>query len=38
MKKGLGIENKIKREISDEKHGIAALLIRNFAFYFVRDP
>jgi len=32
------IENKIKPEIFDEKRGIAALLIKNFRFYFVRDP
>jgi len=29
---------KIKPEIFDEKRGIAALLIKNFGFYFVRDP
>jgi len=34
----LRIENKIKPEIFDEKRGIAALLIKNFGFYFVRDP
>jgi len=28
---------KIKPEIFDEKRGIAALLIKNFGFYFVRD-
>jgi|GEM_PF-1222826 len=34
----LRIENKIKPEIFDEKRGNAALLIKNFGFYFVRDP
>jgi len=29
---------KIKPEIFDEKRGNAALLIKNFGFYFVRDP
>jgi len=32
------IENKIKPEIFAEKRGIAALLSKNFRFYFVRDP
>jgi len=32
------IENKIRPEIFDEKRGIAALLIKNFGSYFVRDP
>jgi len=34
----LRIENKIKPGIFDEKRGIAALLIKNSGFYFVRDP
>ena len=34
----LRIENKIKPGIFDEKGGIAALLIKNSGFYFVRDP
>jgi len=33
----LRIENKIKPGIFDEKRGIAALLIKNSGFYFVRD-
>jgi len=32
------IENKIKPGIFDEKRGIAALLIKNSGFYFVRNP
>jgi len=36
--KWLRIENKIKPGIFDEKRGIAALLIKNSGFYFVRDP
>jgi len=34
----LSIENKIKTGIFDEKRGIAALLIKNSRFYFVRNP
>jgi len=30
-------ENKIKPRIFDEKRGIAALLIKNSGFYFIRD-
>jgi len=36
--KVVGIENEIKPGIFDEKRGIAALLIKNSGFYFVRDP
>jgi len=36
--KSLRIENEIKPGIFDEKRGIAALLIKNSGFYFVRDP
>gem|GEM_PF-4419533 len=34
----LRIDNKIKPGIFDEKRGIAALLIKNSGFYFVRNP
>jgi len=34
----LRIENRIKPRIFDEKRGVAALLIKNSGFYFVRDP
>gem|GEM_PF-1417838 len=34
----LRIENKIKPRIFDEKRGIAALLIENSGFYFIREP
>jgi len=34
----LGIENKIKPGIFDEKRGIAPLLIKNSGFYFIFNP
>jgi len=34
----LRIPYEIKPEIFDEKRGIAALLIKNFGFYFLASP